>query len=165
MFCLKALRVRRVFLALSVAGLLISAIANPVQGAPQTTFPRAYFDNAQPATALDMIKLLPGFQLHQGDSSVRGYSGSVGNVLIDGQRPASKEPLRRQSRALYRAGLASAASCFERAGFVLALGLCRWLKSKLADEIAIGMGHRLSESFGEGCLVKSAQTPKPALHR
>ena len=37
-----------------------------------------------------MIARLPGFTFSAGDDSVRGYSGSAGNVLIDGQRPASK---------------------------------------------------------------------------
>src|SRR3546814_10500909 len=38
-----------------------------------------------------MVALLPGFRLQEGNAEVRGYSGSGGNVLIDGTRPASKE--------------------------------------------------------------------------
>ena len=37
-----------------------------------------------------MVMLLPGFVLQEGDDDVRGYAGAAGNVLIDGQRPASK---------------------------------------------------------------------------
>ena len=36
-----------------------------------------------------MVIRLPGFSLDDG-SSVRGFAGAAGNVLIDGQRPTSK---------------------------------------------------------------------------
>ena len=55
------------------------------------TYPAAYFAGNQPATAYDMVALLPGFHLQIGDSTVRGFSGTVGNVLIDGQLPTSKD--------------------------------------------------------------------------
>jgi hypothetical protein len=54
-----------------------------------TSYPAAFFDSAHPNTANDMIARLPGFTLDTG-SSVRGYEGAAGNVLIDGQRPTSK---------------------------------------------------------------------------
>jgi outer membrane receptor protein involved in Fe transport len=54
-------------------------------------YPSAFFAGNQPATAYDMVGLLPGFHLQNGDSTVRGFSGTVGNVLIDGQLPTSKE--------------------------------------------------------------------------
>jgi len=50
-----------------------------------------YFAANQPATAYDMVALLPGFRLQLGDANLRGFSGTVGNVLIDGQLPTSKE--------------------------------------------------------------------------
>ncbi|HWC00631.1 MAG TPA: TonB-dependent receptor, partial [Bryobacteraceae bacterium] len=56
-----------------------------------TAYPPAYFAGNQPSSALDMINLLPGFSLVEGDTNVRGYSGAVGNVLIDGRPPASKQ--------------------------------------------------------------------------
>ena len=40
-------------------------------------------------TAYDMIQRVPGFTLDDG-SAVRGFADAAGNVLIDGQRPASK---------------------------------------------------------------------------
>jgi hypothetical protein len=49
----------------------------------------AYFAQYNPQTALDMINHTPGFSLDNG-SSRRGFSGAVGNVLIDGARPAAK---------------------------------------------------------------------------
>jgi TonB dependent receptor len=54
-------------------------------------YPSAYFAANQPATAFEMVALLPGFHIQLGDSAVRGFSGTVGNVLIDGQLPTSKE--------------------------------------------------------------------------
>lgn len=54
-------------------------------------FRPAFFQANQPNTALDMVNLLPGFQLSGGNNGVRGFSGSVGNVLIDGAVPTSKQ--------------------------------------------------------------------------
>lgn len=55
------------------------------------TFQPAYFSGNQPATAADMVALLPGFRLQNGDTGLRGYSGAVPNILIDGQLPTSKD--------------------------------------------------------------------------
>lgn len=70
-----------------------AAIATiPVAAAPQpgvTSYGAAFFANQQPGTALDMLNRIPGFTLDTG-ASVRGFEGAAGNVLIDGQRPASK---------------------------------------------------------------------------
>lgn len=60
---------------------------------PRTSYPAAYFAEARPNTALDMVQRLPGFAFDKGEA-VRGYAGAAGNVLIDGQRPSSKsDPL------------------------------------------------------------------------
>src|SRR5262245_48015621 len=53
----------------------------------------SFFTEFQPTTALDMVKRLPGFAFEPGDTTVRGFAGALGNVLIDGQRPASKAVL------------------------------------------------------------------------
>jgi len=53
-------------------------------------YPPEFFANSQPTTAYDMVALVPGFRLIEGDATVRGYSGAAGNILIDGQRPAGK---------------------------------------------------------------------------
>ena len=53
-------------------------------------FEPAFFADARPDTALDMIGRLPGFGLDVGDSSTRGFAGAAGNVLIDGDRPSTK---------------------------------------------------------------------------
>jgi outer membrane receptor protein involved in Fe transport len=73
--------------------LLVLAQATAVVAAPAQTgvisYPASYFTALQSANANEMLNRLPGFQLDTGNSS-RGFEGSAGNVLIDGQRPASK---------------------------------------------------------------------------
>jgi hypothetical protein len=54
-----------------------------------TSYPADFFNSAHPNTASDMVGFLPGFSLDTG-SGARGYEGSAGNVLINGQRPATK---------------------------------------------------------------------------
>ena len=54
------------------------------------SYPAEFFAANQPVTAYQMVGLLPGFHLQLGDPTVRGFSGTVGNVLIDGQLPTSK---------------------------------------------------------------------------
>ena len=53
-------------------------------------FEPAFFADARPDTALDMIARLPGFAFESGDSGTRGLAGTSGNVLIDGRRPSTK---------------------------------------------------------------------------
>jgi hypothetical protein len=53
-------------------------------------FEPAFFADARPDTARDMIDRLPGFALESGDSGTRGLAGAGGNVLIDGRRPSTK---------------------------------------------------------------------------
>src|SRR5689334_6516997 len=66
--------------------------APPTESAAQqavTAYPTSFFAAARPNTAYDMVLRLPGFSF-EGGSSVRGFSGSAGNVLIDGERPLTK---------------------------------------------------------------------------
>jgi hypothetical protein len=51
-----------------------------------------YFKAFQVSTAYDMVMHVPGFVFDAGDSA-RGFAGTAGNVLIDGQRPATKASL------------------------------------------------------------------------
>ncbi|MFA4893846.1 TonB-dependent receptor plug domain-containing protein [Brevundimonas sp.] len=48
-----------------------------------------FFADQRPNSALDMVNRIPGFGVVDGDGS-RGFEGSVGNILINGSRPASK---------------------------------------------------------------------------
>lgn len=90
-------RVRRQGIAWSLAtglaiGLGVAGQAASAQTAEAGTTvygPEAFADTA-PATAHDMLQRLPGFTIIEADADVRGYAGALGNVLIDGARPASK---------------------------------------------------------------------------
>lgn len=53
-------------------------------------YPASFFSRYHPNTALDMVEQLPGFRSSDG-SGERGYGDSAGNILIDGNRPASKQ--------------------------------------------------------------------------
>ncbi len=74
-------------LAQAVAAAQPEAAAAPQEGV--ISYPPSYFAAQQPSSALDMLNRIPGFQF-DGGSGVRGFEGAAGNVLVDGQRPASK---------------------------------------------------------------------------
>jgi hypothetical protein len=48
-----------------------------------------FFEQYFPITALDFVRRVPGFSI-DGGGNVRGFGGSAGNVLIDGERPSTK---------------------------------------------------------------------------
>ena len=86
---------------LATTALFLGAGAAAAQ-TPATTPPQAdqgqqgvlvftpdFFADQRPNTALDMVNRVPGFSVIDGDGS-RGFEGSVGNVLVNGARPASK---------------------------------------------------------------------------
>ena len=88
----------RVTWAVAVAAAMLGLGGFPAlaQTAPDTTaqsgvlvYQADFFANARPNTAYDMIGRLPGFTFDNGNSA-RGFAGTAGNVLIDGQRPTSK---------------------------------------------------------------------------
>ena len=61
--------------------------ATPQQGV--ISYPPAFFADFRPSNAMEMVDRVPGFTFDPGEN-VRGYEGAAGNVLVDGQRPASK---------------------------------------------------------------------------
>lgn len=66
------------------------ALAQPAKADDGTaTFPAAFFAQYNPVTAADMVARTPGFELRDGDDR-RGFGGSSGNLLINGERPSSK---------------------------------------------------------------------------
>ena len=40
-----------------------------------------------------MVRQLPGFTIDEGESNLRGFGATAGNVLISGQRPTTKTSL------------------------------------------------------------------------
>jgi hypothetical protein len=79
---------------LASIGLAAAVASAPAPAAAQSVgvvhYPAAFFAPAQPNTALDMINRLPGFTFDDG-AQVRGFADAASNVLIDGERRASKE--------------------------------------------------------------------------
>lgn len=73
--------------AIAAAAPQIAAAQTPASGV--TAYPAAFFASSQPNTAMEMINRVPGFSFESGDG-VRGFSDAAGNVLIDGERPATK---------------------------------------------------------------------------
>lgn len=79
------------------AGAAAAQTPPPPQPAPQAdasqqgvlVFTPDFFADQRPNTALDMVERVPGFSISDGDGS-RGFEGAVGNILINGSRPASK---------------------------------------------------------------------------
>ena len=79
--------------------LIIAAAAAPAAEAPAPApvaaekgviaYPPAFFADASPTSAYDMVIRLPGFTFDKG-AAVRGLADAGGNVLIDGQPPVSK---------------------------------------------------------------------------
>jgi hypothetical protein len=67
----------------------IGEVAAAVQDGVQT-FEPAFFSVFNPITALDMVRQVPGFVIDDGDNA-RGFAATAGNILVDGERPSSKE--------------------------------------------------------------------------
>ncbi|KQV62427.1 MULTISPECIES: TonB-dependent siderophore receptor [unclassified Caulobacter] len=88
---------------LATAAMFVLAGAAHAQQAPAPTVEAApaagqsgvlvfqpdFFAAQRPNTALDMVDRVPGFDVDDG-SGARGFEGAVGNILINGSRPASK---------------------------------------------------------------------------
>jgi outer membrane receptor protein involved in Fe transport len=70
-----------------------AAVAAPVLPVPPqqgvVSYRASDFAAGNINTALDLVNNLPNFTLDTGDA-VRGFEGSAGNVLVDGQRPTAK---------------------------------------------------------------------------
>jgi hypothetical protein len=74
-------------LAQAAVAAVAPAAATEQQGV--VSYPASFFADQNANNANDMLGRIPGFSLDTG-SSVRGFEGAAGNVLIDGLRPASK---------------------------------------------------------------------------
>ncbi|MDI1328360.1 MAG: TonB-dependent receptor [Brevundimonas sp.] len=82
---------------LLTAGAASAQTPGEQQAAPQADaaqqgvliFAPDFFADQRPNSALDMVNRIPGFAVVDGDGS-RGFEGSVGNILVNGSRPASK---------------------------------------------------------------------------
>jgi hypothetical protein len=70
----------------------IQAQTPPPAGADagRVVYESAFYAQFAPRTALDMVNQTPGFTLDVGDNEQRGFTGAVGNVLVDGERLGAK---------------------------------------------------------------------------
>lgn len=80
---------------IAIGGLPAAAQAQQPAGATAQSYSADYFTPFNPVTAEDMVRRLPGFSFDGGDDR-RGFAGTAGNVLINGERPSSKTPLSEQ---------------------------------------------------------------------
>jgi hypothetical protein len=62
----------------------------PSSESGRVVYDAAFYAQFSPRTALDMVNQTPGFSFDGGDNQTRGFSGAVGNVLIDGERLGAK---------------------------------------------------------------------------
>jgi outer membrane receptor protein involved in Fe transport len=83
------MRFRHELLIAAVAAVALAPQAHAQQQENVLQYPASFFADAHPNTAYDMIGRLPAFTFDDGNSE-RGFAGTAGNVLIDGQRPTSK---------------------------------------------------------------------------
>jgi hypothetical protein len=81
-----------VLVALAAPGAALADVAVlPGAEAPRTTtYEAAFFAQFAPNNALDIVRRVPGFQLEETEGEVRGFSGTAGNVVLNGSRPSSK---------------------------------------------------------------------------
>jgi outer membrane cobalamin receptor len=56
----------------------------------RVVYEASFYAPFAPRTALDIVNQTPGFTLDAGDNEQRGFTGAVGNVLIDGERLGAK---------------------------------------------------------------------------
>lgn len=76
-----------------------AATAQPASAEGVQAFDAAYFKTYNPVTAADMVERVPGFEVRDGDDR-RGFGGTAGNVLINGERPSSKTPTSEQLKRI-----------------------------------------------------------------
>jgi hypothetical protein len=69
---------------------ILSAEPAPLAARERLQYPPEWYAGFAPRSALDMVRQTPGFTLQEGDER-RGLAGAVGNVLVDGRRPAAKD--------------------------------------------------------------------------
>jgi outer membrane receptor protein involved in Fe transport len=109
-----------------------------------SSYDAEFFSRSQPSSAYDMVQLVPGFRLQEGNADLRGYSGAAGNVLLDGQRPASKEDTletllkRIPARSVERIELIrNSAAGVDMQGFALLANVVRKRGSRLTGRLEV----------------------------
>lgn len=75
-----------------LAGMMsaVSARGEVTEKLRGTVYEAAFFKAYAPSNALQLIELVPGFSLDEGDTEIRGFRQAAGNVVINGRRPNAK---------------------------------------------------------------------------
>lgn len=78
-----------------IAAALLCNVAMPTSaqtsnGNGRNIYEAGFFAQYAPSNALQIVERVPGFQLDEGDTEVRGFGQAAGNVVINGQRPSTK---------------------------------------------------------------------------
>lgn len=71
-------------------GLSSEAMAQETSAGGRVIYEAAFFQRFSPANALQIVERVPGFNVERSDNEVRGFGQAGGNVVINGQRPATK---------------------------------------------------------------------------
>jgi hypothetical protein len=80
----------RLAAALLLCGSALPALAQTSTAGGRNIYEAAFFQQFAPSNALQIVERVPGFQLDEGDTEVRGFGQAAGNVVINGQRPSTK---------------------------------------------------------------------------
>ncbi len=72
-----------------VASCPVKCEPTPETSSAVTAYQPDFFSTYNPVTALDMVRQVPGFSISNGEQA-RGFGGTAGNVLVNGERPSTK---------------------------------------------------------------------------
>lgn len=129
---------------------------------PDPVYPADFYKPFQPQTALDMLERTPGFLLSEG-TSVRGFGGAAGNVLIDGQRPTVKgggitEVLRRIAASrVERVVLLRATDAAEAQGQTLVANLILRADARGSGNASLTMSHTADGRISPSARISHAR--------
>lgn len=83
-------RIERLAAAFLLCGSAMPVVAQTSASGGRNVYEAAFFTQFAPSNALQIVERVPGFQLDEGDTEVRGFGQAAGNVVINGQRPSTK---------------------------------------------------------------------------
>jgi hypothetical protein len=73
-----------------LCGAAVPAMAQTSGAGGRRVYEAGFFTVYAPSNALQIVQRVPGFQLEESDTEIRGFAQAAGNIVINGQRPSSK---------------------------------------------------------------------------
>ena len=110
----------------------IPAIEDGIQ-----TFEAPYFARYNPVTAADMVARVPGFEVNAGEDR-RGFGGTASNILVNGERPSSKDDINEQLKRIPAGSVARLELISGSAGNVDVRGQTQLVNVVLKETVAGG---------------------------